>query len=337
MHYRFPSPRPGGVFFVAGLVAAVAITSGVSPRSGTLPLALGPAAVSAAETPAGSSGAAPDTARSAPRGAAPDKGDKAGKGGGAVLATVNGVPVTRQEFEAEVERLPQQYRPLADTPEGRRQILDNLIVKRLLWARAREQGLDKDARVRAQVEAYAQQAAVAALVNREVEKAGGSIPEAELKAYYDSHQDEFRTPEAIRASHILVETEAEAKAVREQLAAGKEDFAEVAKRASKDTGSAARGGDLGFFTKDRMVPEFANAAFALQKVGDLSPVVKTQFGYHVIKLTDRRPAGVRSFAEVKAPLEAQLREERQRAAVDKLIEEVRGKAKIEVNDARLAE
>lgn len=271
----------------------------------------------------------------------------AGPGGAAVsgapagakkgpVATVNGVAVTREEFDQEVDRLPAQYRQLADSTQGRRQILDNLILKRLLWARAREQGLDKDAEVHAQVEAYAQQAAIAALVNRTAERAGGDIAEPQLKAYYDGHLDEFRTEESVRASHILVESEAEAGRLRKELEEGK-DFAAVARAASKDAGSAARGGDLGFFTRGRMVPEFAEAAFRLQKAGDLSPVVKTQFGYHIIKLTDRKPADVRLFPEVRDQLEAQLREQRQQAAVETLIEEVRGKAKIEIDESLLAE
>ncbi len=289
-------------------------------------------ALAAGPTPAPtSSGAAP---------AASPAGDTVAGGAAAVkkgpLATVNGVPISREEFDQEIERLPAQYRQLAGSTEGRRQILDNLILKRLLSARAREQGFDKDAGVRAQVEAYAQQAAVAALVNGVAERAGGDIAEAELKAYYDGHPDEFKTEESVRASHILVESETEAAKLRQELVGGK-DFATIAKTASKDPGSAARGGDLGFFTKERMVPEFAAAAFGLKKVGDLSPVVKTKFGYHLIKLTDRKPGATQSFPEVKDRLEARLREQRQRAAVDTLVEEVRGKAKIEVDESRLAE
>ncbi len=306
--------------FLAGSLALVTtLGAGLALAAGPTPAPTTPSAPPAA-SPAG------DTAAS--RAAAPKKGP---------LATVNGVPVTREEFDKEVEHMPAQYRQHAGSTEGRRQILDNLILKRLLWAKAREQGLDKDAEVRAQVEAYAQQAAISALVNRAVERAGGGdIAEPELKAYYDSHADEFKTEESVRASHILVESEAEAAKLRQELVGGK-DFAAVARAASKDPGSAARDGDLGFFTKERMVPEFAAAAFGLKKVGDLSPVVKTKFGYHLIKLTDRKPAGTQPFPAVKERLEAQLREQRQRAAVDTLVKEVRAKAKIEVDESRLTE
>jgi peptidyl-prolyl cis-trans isomerase C len=291
----------------------------------TLAAALVPFAAEAATAPAapGASGAAP-TARP------PASGDVA-------VATVDGQTVTRKELDEAITRLPEQYKSLADTVQGRKQVLDNLILTKLLYARARAQGTPNDPGVKAQVQAYAEQAAIMAMIQQVADKAGASLPEGDLRAYYDANKDKFlKSQEQVRASHILVETEAQAKQLRDEIVAGK-DFAEAAKASSKDEGSAERGGDLGFFSKNRMVPEFAEAAFGLEKPGDLSPVVKTQFGYHIIKLEEKKPAEQAAFDEVKDRIAEQLKEERQQQAVERYVEDVRAKAKITVDEATLAE
>lgn len=295
-----------------------------------LALAVGPLAAGAAETAAapGTSGAAP-APRSAPaaRPATPSN----------VVATVDGQAVTKRDLDEALSRLPEQYKSLADTPQGRKQVLDNLILTKLLFARARAQGMPNDPKVKAQVAAYAEQAAIMAMIQQVAEKAVASIPDPELKAYYDAHRDDFtKSPEQVRASHILVETEEQANKIREEVVAGK-DFAEAARASSKDPGSAERGGDLGFFARNRMVPEFAQAAFDLEKPGDLSPVVKTQFGYHIIRLEEKKPAEQAAFEEVKGRIASQLKEERQQQAVEQYVQDVRTKAKIAIDEAKLAE
>ena len=122
-----------------------------------------------------------------------------------------------------------------------------------------------------------------------------AVSDAELHKVYDEAAAKQQPEEEVRARHILVETEDEAKAVEKRLKAG-EDFAKVAKEVSKDPGS--EGGELGWFTKDRMVPEFADAAFKLQK-GQLSDPVKSQFGWHVIQVEDRRTKPFPAFDAVK--------------------------------------
>jgi peptidyl-prolyl cis-trans isomerase C len=155
------------------------------------------------------------------------------------------------------------------------------------------------------------------------------VGEDEIKKFYDDNQDKFKRPEAVRASHILVESKPDAtpeqdKAAREkiegllkQLKEGK-DFAELAKVESSCP-SKVQGGDLNFFTKGQMVPEFENAAFAL-KPGEISDIVKTQFGYHIIKFTDRQPEGVVPFDEVKPRIESYLKETKGQKAVADYIE-----------------
>ncbi|HEX7125154.1 MAG TPA: peptidylprolyl isomerase [Thermodesulfobacteriota bacterium] len=257
--------------------------------------------------------------------------------GDVVIATVDGQVVTRKDLDEALTRLPEQYRSLAATPQGRKQVLDNLILTKLLYARARAQGMPDDPAVKAQVQAYAEQAAIVAMIQQVADRAAANVPESDLRAYYDTHRDQFlKSQEQVRASHILVDTEAQARQLREEILGGR-DFAEAARASSKDEGSAGRGGDLGFFTKDRMVPAFADAAFRLEKPGDLSPVVKTQFGYHIIRLEEKRPAEQASFDDVKDRIAEQLREERQQRAVEQYVEDLRAKAKISIDESRLAE
>lgn len=150
-----------------------------------------------------------------------------------------------------------------------------------------------------------------------------TVSDGELEGYYGRHRAEYDRPAEVRASHILVRFEAnaneeqkltaklKAENLRAELVQG-EDFAAMARKRSEDPGSAAQGGDLGFFKAGMMVKPFEDAAFAL-KIGDLSQPVETSFGYHLIKVTDRREAHQATFAEVRPKLLEQLREEKARA------------------------
>ena len=128
-----------------------------------------------------------------------------------------------------------------------------------------------------------------------------NVTEDAMKALYADTIKTLKPEQEVRARHILVETEDQAKDVIKKLKAG-EDFAKLAGTLSKDPGSGKEGGDLGYFTKDRMVPEFATAAFALTP-GQISDPVKSQFGYHVIKVEDKRDKPVPKFEEVKDQIE----------------------------------
>ena len=167
-----------------------------------------------------------------------------------------------------------------------------------------------------------------------------SITDSEVKAFYDNNPDKFNKPEAIRASHILITVkpdadEAQKKAARAEIEkiqarikAG-EDFAKLAKENSKDPGSKENGGDLGFFTKGQMVKPFEDAAFAL-KPGMVSDIVETQFGYHIIKVTDRKAAGKYSLDEIKTKLQAFLEEAKVQQDISDYVKALKEKAKIEL-------
>ena len=170
-------------------------------------------------------------------------------------------------------------------------------------------------------------------------KDGDKITEADAKKFYDTNTEEFKNPETVKASHILFtvnKTDSE-EVVKQKETAAKdaaarakkgEDFNTLAKELSEEPGAKESGGDLGFFAKDRMVPEFANAAFS-QKPGDISDPVKTQFGWHVIKVTEKKPAGTVPFEEVKDQITAYLKSAKQRDAVQAVLKKLKDSAQIE--------
>jgi peptidyl-prolyl cis-trans isomerase C len=148
-----------------------------------------------------------------------------------------------------------------------------------------------------------------------------------MKKVYDDAAKQISGQEEVHARHILVPTEEEAKKIEEQLKKGA-DFAELAKKESKDPG-ASDGGDLGFFTKDQMVPEFSAAAFALEP-GKISAPVKSQFGWHIIKVEEKRPRKPPEFAQVKPQIESFVTRKAQADYVAKL----RAEAKVERLDKK---
>ncbi|WP_035802883.1 peptidylprolyl isomerase [Deferrisoma camini] len=185
----------------------------------------------------------------------------------------------------------------------------------------------------------AQQVLVRHYVETEIQPSV-KVSDDEVKKFYEDNQDKFATPEQVRASHILIRTdpsasEADRKAAREKAealrkrAAAGEDFATLAKENSEDPGSAPNGGDLGFFTRDRMVKPFADAAFALEK-GKVSDVVETRFGYHVIKVTDRKEATQQKFEDVKESIAQYLKARALDQAVQAKLAELRKSAKVDV-------
>jgi peptidyl-prolyl cis-trans isomerase C len=166
-----------------------------------------------------------------------------------------------------------------------------------------------------------------------------AVSETEIRAFYDNNPDKFKRDETVKASHILIGVDSKASAddkknarekaekLRKELVGGA-DFATLAK-GNSTCPSSQQGGDLGFFGKGQMVPAFEKAAFAL-KPGEISDVVETQFGYHIIKLTERKPAVTTDFKDVKAKIEEFLKGQKINEAVQKYLADTRKSAKVEV-------
>ena len=234
-----------------------------------------------------------------------------------VLATVNGEEIRRSDVALAYQALPQQYQqiPIAALTEP----LVRQIIDRKLAAQAAEKaGVGDRPQVQQQLE-FARES-----LFRDTwvaERIRAETTEERLKALYDEKVAGIEPQEEVRARHILLETEEAAQAAAERAKAG-EDFGELAKELSTGPSGPA-GGDLGYFTQDRMVKEFADAAFALQP-GEVSAPVQSQFGWHVIKVEDRREAPAPTMEE----MEGELRNEIAQDVIQSTLEELRADAEI---------
>lgn len=246
-----------------------------------------------------------------------------------VLATVNGAAITSEDFDREVKALPEYIRSMADTPQGKKEMIDTLVMRELILQQATKDGLDKSKEVEEKLAELKKRIIVDTFLKKKVET-DAKISDDELKKFYEQNLDKFKSGEQVRASHILVKSEQEAKDILAQLKSGAK-FEDLAKAKSVDT-SAAKGGDLGWFGKGNMVPAFEKAAFSL-KEGELSPIVKSEFGYHIIKLTGKRAAGTRTFEEAKEQIKAALMPAKQQQIFMQLKEDLKKGAKIELKES----
>lgn len=238
-----------------------------------------------------------------------------------VVARVNGTEIHRSEVLAARAMLPAQVQQIP-FEQVYPQLLDNLVSNMLASQAGRKQKLADDPEVKKRLQLAQDQIIEEVYLRRYITAA---ITDDKVKARYDQFVKEQKPQDQVNAKHILVKTEDEAKAVIDDLKKGG-DFAAIAKEKSNDPGTKATGGDLGWFTKDEMVPEFADAAFKLQKGQYTETPVKTQFGYHVIMLVDRRTAPPPTMEEARPQVVSLL----QRELLDQKVKELRAGAKIEV-------
>ena len=237
------------------------------------------------------------------------------------LATVNGRAITKQAFQSALESVPQHMQDRFSTPEGQQQLLDSLVTQEVLLQESERLGLDKDPAVQSRLAEAKREVLVETLMQKLV---ADEASDAKVKDYYNAHKADFRS---VKASHILVATEDEAKAVKKRLKGGGE-FAAVAKELSTDPSAKENGGDLGFFTKDQMVKPFADKAFAM-KVNEISDPVKSEFGYHIIKVHEIKDA------EPIEKLDPQALNGVKRAVLNSRVDKLKSAAKIVTNKEML--
>lgn len=236
-----------------------------------------------------------------------------------VVATVNGVKILRSDVEAARSQLPEQYRKLP-MDQLYQPILNQLIRTKVLSAQARADKLHETEGYKRRVALIAERMLEEELLKKTIDE---KVTDEALQARYDKTSGSFPTKEEIRARHILVKTEAEADAIIKELTGGA-DFAKLA--AEKSIGpSKANGGDLNYFSKGQMVPPFEEAAFALAKGEFTRSAVKSPFGWHVIKLEDKRQSKPPSFKESRDRLSQELSQE----FAEQLVRGLTEKAKIE--------
>ncbi|MGE5299415.1 MAG: peptidylprolyl isomerase, partial [Acidobacteriota bacterium] len=238
------------------------------------------------------------------------------------------------DFERELSSLPDYAKQMFEGESGKEKFLDEIIKKDILYQEALKKGIDKDPGFKSKLEEFRKLTLASMLLEKEI-MTKGKPSDQDVKDYYNKHKEEFATTSQIRASHILVKTEDEANKVLARLKKG-EKFEDIAKKESLDKGSAANGGDIGYFSRGQLVPEFERAAASL-KVGELSAPVKTAYGYHIIKVTDKKAGPVLEFDRVKDIIAQRLSGEKQKAAFDSYIEGLRKNYKVEINKDALAQ
>ncbi|MDX8402448.1 MAG: peptidylprolyl isomerase [Mariprofundaceae bacterium] len=238
-----------------------------------------------------------------------------------IIAEVNGEAVTQRDLDAEIERLPAGLRAQGDDPVVRRHLVERLVRERLLAQKARELGLHLDPEFRQRLARIERR--LLADAAREWKRASLPEPtEAEIRAWYAAHPDQFTTPEQVRARHLLVASEKQARSLLRQLRRKPDDFAAVAARLSLDDNTKARGGDLNWFPRGVMAPAFEKLAFSLKK-GEIGGPVQTRFGWHVIQVLDRRPASLQPLDAVRDEIVSILRQKRWEQWMDELAAKAR--------------
>jgi peptidyl-prolyl cis-trans isomerase C len=245
--------------------------------------------------------------------------------GDPLVAKVNGAEIRQSDLAIAEEDVGSSLQQQQMTNDAKRDYLINYVSDVMLVAKAAEAKKVGDGNEFKQRLAFARNKLLMETLLQSEAKA--AVTDAALRKVYDEAKQQMSTDQEVHARHILVGSEDEAKAILADLKKGG-DFAEIAKEKSKDPGSAD-GGDLGYFTKDQMVPEFSETAFKLEP-GQLSDPVKTQFGWHIIKVEDKRNRPIPEFDQVKGQIETFV----MRKAQVELVGKLREGAKIERVEAK---
>ena len=234
--------------------------------------------------------------------------------------------ITVDEFNDRLANLPERYQEVVN--KNKKEFLNELITDKLLYAEALRIKLDRDEEVLKLFDEAKRKIMISKLLNDEID-GNITVTEEDITAYYTSNKDRFVTPEVLRASHILVESENEARDVRNELLKG-ENFEDLAAKKSIDP-TAKLGGDIGYFTAGQLMPEIENTCLKLEP-GEISDVVKTKFGYHVIKLTERREPRTRELAEVHDAIAQSIQRGKKQNMFNEYVGKLKGKSKIIIND-----
>jgi peptidyl-prolyl cis-trans isomerase C len=246
--------------------------------------------------------------------------------GGKVLAKVSNKAITLKTFQEKIAKMPAYYRNIVE--KNRKRYLDEMIVEMLFYEEAVRLGIDKDKEVKEILNEARKKIIIAKLIKNEVEDKS-AVSEEDIKRFYEENKDKFKTPPMWRASHILVATEPEARTIQDELAKGA-SFEELAKTRSTDP-TAVRLGDIGFFRQGQLVPEFEAACLKLE-VGQTSDIVHTQFGYHIIRLTDKKEPQLQSFEEARRAIESELKKGKRSVLFDDLVQRLKKKYGVEIKE-----
>jgi peptidyl-prolyl cis-trans isomerase C len=241
-----------------------------------------------------------------------------------IVSSFNGQTITLGELNQIWDQIPADSK----LQLTKRSVLDQLISEKLLIQEAKNKGLEQDKDVLEQIKKITEQILVQSFIEKEI-IGKVKVEDQEALTYYEANKDKFITKEQVYLYNILVDTEEKAKDILEKLKAGG-DFIEIAKEQSTGP-SAAQGGDLGYISKGDLIPEIENVVFALE-IGSISDIIKSEYGFHILKVTDKKPEVLKTFEEVKEEITKTLLSTKQKEAFDKLIEELKAQVTIEINE-----
>lgn len=241
-----------------------------------------------------------------------------------VVAKVNGKEIDQADIFKFLNEIDPQVASQFNTPEGVQKVIDELINQELMYLDAKEKNLDDEKEYQEMLEDNKKALLKSYALNKLII---GVVPtEEDLKNYYDEHQDQMKKAETRVASHILVETEEKAKEILKEMDDGLK-FEEAAEKYSS-CASKEQGGSLGEFERGKMIPEFEEKAFSMEKE-EISEPVKSQFGYHIIRVDDINEAGVKSFEDAKNDINQMLTRLKQQDAYLAKVDELKEKYKVE--------
>lgn len=237
-----------------------------------------------------------------------------------VLAVVNGKEITQSDLDATIFRFPPERRNFLQTEQGRKQLLEQIISFELVYNYAKDENMEDESEFIVQFDAMKKELLTQYAISKTLSEV--SVSDSEAEDYYDVNKEKYRTQESVSAKHILVDTNEKAEEVAKAIKSGM-SFESAAKEYSSCP-SCEQGGELGTFTRGQMVPEFEDAAFSLP-IGVVSEPVKTQFGYHLIKVERKNESKESPFAEVEESIKNELLQKRQAMKYSELVEKLNKK------------
>ncbi|MGI6108232.1 MAG: peptidylprolyl isomerase [Eubacteriaceae bacterium] len=244
------------------------------------------------------------------------------------LAVVNGKNIYASNLDTLINQLPPDQQQQFKTREGRRQLLDELIAQDLFYLEAKENKLEDTPEFKEILKDTEEKLLKSMSIAEFMKQI--DVTDEEIQKFYDDNPKMFLAPESVRASHILVPAEQQAKDIIGEIKEGKKSFEQAAKDYSTCP-SKENGGDLSYFQKGRMVPQFEDAAFAMEPGQMTDEPVKTDFGYHIIKVTDKQPEQPIPFEAAKEEVRRHLLGQKQNDAYLKHVEELKEKYPVEMS------
>ena len=262
-----------------------------------------------------------------------------------VLATVGDKKITLSDLNRTIGYLDSQKQQMVEqNPQLKEQLLTQMVQSMVVSDLARKAGIDKDADFIGRLEFYKENFLATEYLKREVVD-NITVPDDEAKSYYNEHKDEFPTPERIHVRHILIKVDEGASEEDKKLAKEKaedilkkiksgEDFEKLASEFSDDTTTKSKGGDIGFVARGRLVKPFEDAAFAL-KPGEVSDIVETTYGYHIIKVEEKKEEGTDAYDLYKDRIKQSLSQEHIQSAIAQFLDKAMKDAGVEIHNELL--